>query len=55
MIEIENNFPNRFPKTQCVCGEKETADHIYSCEYPNENKLDKLGQRQSQTSFSSAF
>ena len=38
MIEIENNFPKKYPKTHCVCGEKQTQEHIYSCEYLNQNE-----------------
>ena len=38
MIEIENNFPKKYPKNPCVCGEKQTQEHIYSCEYVNQNK-----------------
>ena len=39
MTEIENNFPNKYPKNLCVCGERESQEHIYSCENLNQNKI----------------
>ena len=39
MTEIEKNFPNKYPKNLCVCGETESQEHIYSCENLNQYKI----------------
>ena len=37
MIELEHNFRKKLPEEECICGERITQQHIYSCQNYDNN------------------
>ena len=38
MVQIETNFPTKFSKNLCFCGNEANQEHIYTCHYLNKEK-----------------
>ena len=38
MVQISYNFPQNKNIDECLCGEKETLEHIYSCKLLNKEE-----------------
>ena len=41
MVNIKSNFKNRNNEVKCICGEKESMEHIWSCEQIRTKNIQK--------------